>query len=88
MSKETSTGEWKVVGNLIIDSAHERTVCKLYEYGPCGPAESLAQHHADAKLITEAGTVFHETGMTPRQLADRVKTVEREHACCAERRQP
>jgi hypothetical protein len=25
---------------------------------------------ADARLIAEAGTVFHETGLSPRQLAD------------------
>lgn len=31
---------------------------------------------ANARLIAEAGTVFHETQCTPRQLADRVKEME------------
>lgn len=32
-------------------------------------------HAADAALIAEAGTSFHETGLTPRQLADRVSVM-------------
>jgi len=71
----SSSAEWKIVGNLVIDSEHERTVCRLYEYGMCGPAEDVAQHHADGKLIAEAGTVFHETGLTPRRLVDRVTSL-------------
>ncbi|WP_336695672.1 hypothetical protein [Delftia acidovorans] len=31
---------------------------------------------ANAALIAEAGTVHHETGLTPRQLVDRMKAVE------------
>jgi hypothetical protein len=30
----------------------------------------------DARLIAEAGTVHHETGLTPRQLVERVKELE------------
>lgn len=30
----------------------------------------------NATLIAEAGNVFHETGLTPRQLVDRMKAVE------------
>lgn len=29
-----------------------------------------------SRLIAEAGTVHHETGLTPRQMADRMKAVE------------
>lgn len=35
-----------------------------------------AQMAANARLIAEAGTVFHETQCTPRQLAERVKELE------------
>ena len=31
---------------------------------------------ANARLIAEAGTVHHETGLTPRQLVERVKELE------------
>ena len=36
---------------------------------------SSSDEHAkdDTRLIAEAGTVFHETGLTPRQLVERVK---------------
>lgn len=35
-----------------------------------------AQMAANARLIAEAGTVHHETGLTPRQLVERVKELE------------
>ena len=34
------------------------------------------QVRADCRLIAEAGTVHHETGLTPRQLVERVKELE------------
>ena len=37
-------------------------------------SESNAE--ANARLIAEAGTVFHNTGLTPRQLVERVKELE------------
>lgn len=39
---------------------------------------SSSDEHAkdDARLIAEAGTVFHETQCTPRQLVERVKELE------------
>jgi hypothetical protein len=39
-------------------------IAKITSYRPDGTDES------DARLIAEAGTVFHETGLTPRQLVD------------------
>lgn len=33
-------------------------------------AESQDERHANGKLIAEAGTVYHETGLSPRQLAE------------------
>lgn len=39
---------------------------------------------ADMDLIAEAGTVYHETGMTPRQLADKVEQLDRAGAAAFE----
>lgn len=36
---------------------------------------------ANARLIAEAGTVHHETGLTPRQLVERVKEMEEALRC-------
>lgn len=36
----------------------------------------VAEAEANARLIAEAGTVAHETGLTPRQLAERCKELE------------
>jgi hypothetical protein len=41
------------------------------EVAACGPTEQGSeQQEANADLIAEAGTVLHETGRTPRRLAD------------------
>lgn len=40
----------------------------------CSPDISREELRANARLIAEAGTVAHETGMTPRQLADELTT--------------
>ena len=40
-------------------------------------AQTLGSNdEANARLIAEAGTVHHETGLTPRQLVERVKELE------------
>ena len=52
----------------------------LYLYaGPCQIGKVYLGEHdeANATLIAEAGTVANETGLTPRQLAERVETLER-----------
>lgn len=36
------------------------------------------RNYGDAELIVEAGTVFHETNLTPRQLLERVRELEAE----------
>ena len=47
------------------------------EIAACGPTnDGSAQQEANARLIAEAGTVFHITGMTPMQLVERVKELE------------
>ena len=38
---------------------------------------------ANAQLIAEAGTVAHTTGLTPRQLVERVKELEEALQACA-----
>lgn len=47
-------------------------VCRISTNGNANP-------ESDARLIAEVGTVHHETGLTPRQLVERVK--ELEEAC-------
>ena len=42
----------------------------------CGINVEAEQVRADCRLIAEAGTVHHETGLTPRQLVERVKEME------------
>ena len=42
----------------------------------CGINVEAEQVRADCRLIAEAGTVHHETGLTPRQLVERVKELE------------
>ena len=51
----------------------------LYLYaGPCQIGKVYLGEHdeANATLIAEAGTVANETGLTPRQLAERVVELE------------
>ena len=49
----------------------------VQEVAACGPTDAgQYQQAANARLIAEAGTVHHETGLTPRQLVDRMKAVE------------
>jgi hypothetical protein len=44
-------------------------ICRISTNGNANPED-------DARLIAEAGTVHHETGLTPRQLVERVKELE------------
>lgn len=44
-------------------------VCRISTNGNANP-------ESDARLIAEAGTVRHETGLSPRQLVGRVKELE------------
>lgn len=49
----------------------------VQEIAACGPTnEGGAQQEANARLIADAGTVFHTTGLTPSQLVERVKELE------------
>lgn len=51
-----------------------RRVCMVHR---CREVTGVIDSEADARLIAEAGTVLHETGKTPRQLADALAEVER-----------
>lgn len=42
------------------------------------------EEKANAALIAEAGAAYHETGLTPRELADRLKQTEAAHLRTAE----
>ena len=57
------------------DGAHGFPTCE-FEIMADGYKNSEAA--ANARLIAEAGTVRHETGLTPRELADRLAAVCRE----------
>jgi hypothetical protein len=82
MSKENqaTNGPWEVVDRAIWDisirSAGGGTVCHINNKGEWFPKDEgyhgRSQNNmlADAFLISEAGTVLHETGLTPRQLVE------------------
>jgi chromosome segregation ATPase len=51
-------------GDFIVRGADCSQVCEI-------------DYEQDGRFIAEAGTVYHETGLTPRQLAERVRELER-----------
>ena len=74
-------GPWVAVGSggpweqrISIRAAHWGTVAAV-GVDPSLPHWDGPQR-ANARLIAEAGTVAHETGLTPRQLVERVKELE------------
>lgn len=65
-------GPWEAelklnMGRLMVHGHDNNAVCKMAD------ARSNNQNIANARLIAEAGTVAHETGLTPRQLAEQRK---------------
>lgn len=56
-------GPWKLIWNGGVGPNERSMICK-----PDGANADEAR--ANARLIAEAGTVYHETGLTPRQLAE------------------
>jgi len=71
-SFEGSDPSWAIVtgqGGAIIANVNSET-------GPdavSAPAMRQMPADANARLIAEVGTVYHETGLTPRELAEQVK---------------
>lgn len=51
-------------------------IAQAQQLKPIRKKEDHDQRKANARLIAEAGTVAHETGLTPRQLVERVKELE------------
>lgn len=51
------------------DPSDGRRICDVFTAGAAGD-EVSQMHVANARLIAEAGTVAHETGLTPRQLVE------------------
>lgn len=76
-------GEWHAEGNCFYTLQHagwrrgeERFENRLFGHVQPGRNSSLAEANPIASLFAEAGNVLHETGLTPRQLVDRMKAVE------------
>jgi len=71
-SFEGSDPSWAIVtgqGGAIIANVNSET-------GPdavSAPAMRQMPADANARLIAEVGTVYHETGLTPRELAEQVQ---------------
>lgn len=58
---------FSIFGNLSSEKKNWVLIAKLYSTGPLGADCS----ERNAALIAEAGTVYHETNLTPRQLLER-----------------
>lgn len=66
-------GPWTVAGENAVEPDVMWGECFVAQcFGFSDPDEALA----NARLIAEAGTVHHETGLTPSQLVERVKELE------------
>lgn len=66
-------GPWTVAGENSIEPDVMCGECFVAQcFGFDAPDEALA----NARLIADAGTVFHTTGLTPSQLVERVKELE------------
>ncbi|MDX4957873.1 hypothetical protein [Delftia acidovorans] len=70
-------GEWHAEGNCFYTLQHagwrrgeEQFENRLFGHVQPGRNSSLAEANPIASLFAEAGTVHHETGMTPRQLVE------------------
>ncbi len=74
-----TAGPWKAIASGI-DAITVSTTLRSGRRVPfrvaCCKDGDIEQVQANARLIAEAGTVAHETGLTPRQLAERCKELE------------
>lgn len=65
-------GPWRVSrtnAGLFISGAQPGYFCEVYA-GNKTSMVHIPEQETNARLIAEAGTVYHETGLTPRQLAE------------------
>jgi len=67
-------GPWQFIDDLSYEFAVQAPCGRLL-YCVSRSADEFAE--GDGRLIAEAGTVLHETGKTPRQLADEVDALKR-----------
>lgn len=67
-----TAGPWNAVGMLVfsgVDRFYNHPVARVG--APLDKNDNRVEEaEANARLIAEAGTVLHETGLTPRQLAE------------------
>lgn len=70
-------GPWEISDKNRTNVMHgKRAICSTGGYQDSSDIEGVAlTNEANARLIAEAGTVAHETGLTPRQLADEVENM-------------
>lgn len=70
-------GPWRVSrtnAGLFISGAQPGYFCEVYA-GNKTSMVHIPEQEANARLIAEAGTVYHETGLTPRQLAEQLRAI-------------
>jgi len=67
-------GPWTVIdGTTVLSADPSVAICDAFPADKAGNEYRYGESsNANASLIAEAGTVLHETGLTPRQLADLV----------------
>jgi len=71
---EVTPGPWTVIdGTTVLSADPSVAICDAFPADKAGNEYRYGESsNANARLIAEAGTVLHETGLTPRQLADLV----------------
>ena len=74
-------GEWLIDGGTFVYALNEQGYNRFWAHvqpGNSAPMESTttAEMEAVAALIAEAGNTYNTTGLTPRQLVERVKELE------------
>lgn len=79
--KDVTKGEWITDEEYAAEGGKFRVVRNsAFQYA----VGEFLTSYADAQLVAEAGTVLHQTGMTPGELAERVEHLESLLAECAE----
>ena len=64
-------GGWCIFVEPTFDMGTHRTIASRGQW-----PHNIAESHANAALLHDAGTVFNTTGLTPSQLVGRVKELE------------
>ncbi|UCV00260.1 hypothetical protein [Acidovorax radicis] len=72
-------GGWCLFVLPVVDMGVARTIASRGQWN-----HNIEESHANAALLLEAGTVWNTTGLTPRQLVERVKELEKTLALVAD----